>query len=341
MTLYNIVKSKIKKYQIAWDIIARLAKFCPQQIFKKIPSEIVIEPTNACNLRCPVCPTHFAMKRKKGFIDLDLFKSIIDDFENKKTKPRILMSFAGEPLLHKNIDKLVKYAYQKGCPTYISTNATTLTKELSKKLIKNGLDSIHLCIEGTTKESHEAYRIGSEFEEVKKNIENFVFLKKQLKTEKPFITIQTLLTSFSEKEIKEITLWAKNIGVDAINLKSLSMGTYTTAEMKNKYSYLLPSKKLRRERSKIKKTICTVPLRQAVVYWNGTLGLCCGDFDSIVKFPSIKEQGFIKTFTMPETIKKRRTALLKKYNLCQKCSLGNTDFYGISINFNKTHKTKN
>jgi len=57
--------------------------------------------------------------------------------------------------------KLVKYAHQKGCSTYISTNATTLTKELSKNLIKNGLDSIHLCIEGITKKSHEAYRIGS------------------------------------------------------------------------------------------------------------------------------------------------------------------------------------
>jgi len=335
MTFYKIVKSKLKKYQLAWDVIAKIARFYPEQMFKKIPSEIVIEPTNACNLRCPVCPTHFAMERKRGFIDFNLFKSIIDDFENKKTKPRILMSFAGEPLLHKNIDKLVKYAHQKGCLTYISTNATTLTKELSKNLIKNGLDSIHLCIEGITKESHEAYRIGSKFEEVKKNIENFALLKKQLKAEKPFITIQTLLTSFSEKEIKKITLWAKNIGANTINLKSLSMGTYTTAEMKNKYSYLLPSKKFRRDKCKMNKTICTVPLRQAVIYWDGTLGLCCNDFDATIKFPNIKDKGFIETFISPEIIKKRKMAFLKKYNLCKKCSLGNTNFYGIDIDFKK------
>jgi len=333
MAFYKLVKSELKKHQIIWDIIAKLAVFCPEQMFKKIPSEIVIEPTNACNLRCPVCPTHFAMNRKKGFIDFNLFKSVIDDFENERTKPRILMSFAGEPLLHKDIDKLVKYAHQEGCPTYISTNATALTKELSKNLIRNGLDSIHLCIEGMTKESHEAYRVGSEFEQVKKNIEDFISLKKQLKAKKPFVTIQTLLTSFSEKEIEEITLWAKNAGADAINLKSLSMGTYTTAKMKNLYSYLLPSKKFRRDKSKINKTICTIPLRQAVVYWDGTLGLCCNDFDNVIKFSNIKNRGFIKTLTSPETIKKRKMAFLKKYGLCKKCSFGNTSFYGININF--------
>jgi len=333
MTFYKIVKSKLKKHQIAWDIIAKIARFYPEQMFKKIPSEIVIEPTNACNLRCPVCPTHFAMTRKRGFIDFNLFKSIIDDFENKKTKPRILMSFAGEPLLHKDIDKLVKYAHQKGCSTYISTNATVLNRKLSRDLIMGGLDSIHLCIEGITKKSHEAYRIGSKFEEVKNNIENFVFLKKQLKTKTPLITIQTLLTSFSEKEINKIISWARSIGANAINLKSLSMGTYTTDEMKNKYGYLLPSKKFRRKKSKINKTICTVPLRQAVVYWDGTLGLCCDDFDGIIQLPNIKDKGFINTLISPNVIKKRKMALLKKYDLCQKCSLGNTDFYGIDINF--------
>jgi len=308
MISYKLAKSKLKKYQITWDIVAKLARFYPKRMFKKIPSEIVIEPTNACNLRCPVCPTHFAMKREKGFIDLNLFKSIIDSFENRKTKPRILMSFAGEPLLHKNVDELVKYAHQKGCSTYISTNATTLTKELSKNLIKNGLDSIHLCIEGITKKSHEAYRIGSNFEEVKKNIENFVSLRKQLKTDKPLITIQTLLTSFSEKEIKEITLWARNIGADGINLKSLSMGTYTTAEMKNKYSYLLPSGKFRREQCKINKTICTIPLRQAVIYWDGTLGLCCNDFDVARPVGNIHEQSVREIWQQPE-FKELRKAL--------------------------------
>lgn len=324
----------LKKYQLFWDLAAKLSKFYPTRMFKKMPSEIIIEPTNACNLKCPVCPTYFAMKRERGFMNFELFKSIIDDFESEKTKLNISMDFAGEPLLNKNIAKFVGYAFQKGHKTFISTNTTTLTKDLSTKLIESGLDSIHLCIDGITQESHEAYRIGSKFEDVKKNIENFILLKKQLKRKKPFTTIQTLLTSFSENEIDRMIFWAKNIGADAINLKSLSMGSYTTDEMRKKYSYLLPTQeKFKRKKSKINKTVCSIPSRQAVVYWNGDLGLCCIDFNNLAQLPNIKEGGFIKTFISPEVIKKRKMAFQKKFYLCQRCSLGNADFYGINIKF--------
>ena len=54
----------------------------PNFIFKKIPHEIIIEPTNVCNLKCPVCPTTYGMERKNGFMEFNVFKSIIDDLKN-------------------------------------------------------------------------------------------------------------------------------------------------------------------------------------------------------------------------------------------------------------------
>lgn len=40
------------------------------------PNDIMIEPTNICNLRCPLC-SNKTMKRKKGFMTYDQFKYII------------------------------------------------------------------------------------------------------------------------------------------------------------------------------------------------------------------------------------------------------------------------
>jgi len=324
---------KLKKFQWFWNTLSLFSVFYPKSNFKRLPKEIIIEPTNACNLRCPVCPTHFAMKRQRGFIDLELFKSIIDEFKNIADKPQISMNFSGEPLLHKEIDKLVDYAHSNGHKTFISTNATVLNKDLSKRLVNAGLDSIHLAMDGITKESHEAYRVGSDFDIVKKNIEDFLEARRELSKTNPFVSIQVLLTSFSENEVDKMIDWARKIGADNVNFKSLSMGSYTTDEIKQKYSYLLPTKEeYLRKSSNINKTICTVPIHQALVYWNGDLGLCCVDFDNVIKLPNIKEKGFIKTFLSDEVLTKRKLGFRKQLSLCKNCSLGNADFMGLNIN---------
>ncbi len=325
----------LKRKQLFWYIMDKIAIFYPSFLFKKIPREIIVEPTNFCNLRCPVCPTSFAMKRERGFMSLGLFKNIIDEFKNIKNKPKILMNFAGEPLLNKDIDKFVKYASENGHETFISTNCTVLDKELSEKLIKAGLSSIHLCIDGITKESHEAYRVGSKFEVVKENIEIFLENKRKLNG-KTFVSIQVLLTSFSENEIEKIKEWAEKIGADNINFKSLSLGSHTSEERKNEYKYLLPKKReYRRKISDINKTLCTAVLNTAVIYWNGDLGLCCIDYNNVVKMPNIKEKSFLKIYLSKEIIKKRKAGFRKKFILCKKCPLSNADFMGINVNFSK------
>jgi len=331
-----MILSKLKKNQFFWNLIDKASFLYPLFLFKKIPNEILIETTNACNLRCPVCPTHFAMKREKGFMKFELFQSIIDEFKNLEVKPRIMMIFAGEPTLNREVAKFISYASDNGHKTFISTNAVLLNKELSKNLINAGLDSIHLCIDGANKKSHEAYRIGSNFESVKQNIEDFLSIKKELNKNNPIVAIQVLLTSYSENEVDEITEWCRKIGADQVNFKSLSMGSFTSEEMKEKYNYLLPTKKeYKRKQSTIYKTICRTPNNQAVVFWNGDLGLCCIDFDSTANLPNIKENGFIKTFTSKDVRKKRKFGFQKKYGLCKKCSLGNADFMGLNINLKK------
>ncbi len=334
----NFIINKFKKNQFFWKMAGRLAQFYPLNAFKKIPEEIMIETTNSCNLRCPVCPTHFAMRRERGFMDFGLYKSIIDEFKKGDKKPRIVMIFAGEPLLHPKVDEFIAYASKNGHKTFISTNATLLSRDLAKRLITAGLTSIHLCLDGFSKETHEAYRRGSDFEKVKKNIEDFISVKKELKNKNPYIVIQTLLTSFSENEKNKIIEWAENIGADAINFKTLSMGSHTTEQMKAKYNYLLPQKKeYRRKTSDIDKTLCSWPLKNVVVFWNGDLGLCCVDFDHEIKLKNIREKGFLNTLFSDGVAQKRKLGFQKKFDLCKKCSIGNADFMGWDVRF----KTQN
>ena len=326
--------NKLKKNQFFWNAVKKLSVFFPKGKFRAMPSQILVELTNSCNLRCPVCPTYFAMKRPRGFMDFKLFKSIIDEFKDAAKKPGIYMMYAGEPILHPRVAQFVEYAAKNGYKTFISTNATVLTENLSEKLIKAGLSDIHLCIEGLTKESHETYRVGSNFETVKRNIEKFLSIKKELKSKTPFSVIQTLLTSFSENEIDNIAEWAKKSGADAINFKTFSMGSHTTDEVKKQYEYLLPAKReLRRKTSGVNRTLCSLPMRTSVIYWDGELGLCCVDFNNEIKLGGVLKKGFRAAYFSDEAVNKRKLGFRKKFDLCEGCSIGNADSLGYYYKF--------
>ena len=279
-----------------------LSKILPDFFFKRIPDEIIIEPTNVCNLKCPVCTTTFGMKRKTGFLKLEVFKSIIDDLKKYKKKPRISMNFAGEPMLNKNIYSFVKYANDNSHKTFISTNVTAINEKNSRDLIQAGLNSINLCIDGFSNKSHDTYRIGSDFQVVKKNIETFMKVKSELKSIRPFVQIQTLLTSLSIPEKDEMIKWAKEIGANSIYFKSLSMELghsdeieqHIVNDIKEKWSYLVPKEtEFKRKKFSFDKPYCGMPLKSSVVYWNGDLGLCCADYNNLVMKTNINILLFI------------------------------------------------
>lgn len=334
MEIYNNIIIFLKKKQFFWDIALKLSYFYPLFSFKKIPLEISIEPTNVCNLRCPTCPTNRNMNRKKGFMEFSMFKSIIDELKHSKKKSKIFMNFAGEPTLNQDIDKFVQYASDNGHETFISTNVTVLNKDLAIRIIKAGLTNIHLCIDGFTKESHEAYRIGSDFNIVKKNIEDFILAKKDLGKKVPTVTIQTLLTSYSEKEKDKIIEWAKNIGADQINLKSFNVNFGGVKKEDNCEDFLPTKKEFRRKTSQLNKTLCSLSKRNVVVYWNGEVGLCCIDYNNEIKIGNIKEKGFLNTIFSEKTAQKRKLGFQKKFDLCKGCFLSNADFMGVNIAFN-------
>ena len=144
--------------------------------FPPLPSVIRIEVTNGCDLKCIICDRK-AMKRKIGLMDFDLFKKIADNAIKCKI-PVIGLNRFGEPLLNQNIVDMIRYCKKNGAPyVELTTNGTKLSKELSAKLIKSGLDSIAISMDGFTKETYEAIRIGANFNDVKKNVRDLLELK--------------------------------------------------------------------------------------------------------------------------------------------------------------------
>ena len=325
--------ARLKAPTLRDKLVAKLARLLPLAYFKKLPGVIIVDATNVCNLRCPVCPTTFAMTRKRGMMKLEVFKRIVDDFRGRKERPSIYFNFSGEPTLNPELPEFIRYAAEAGHETFLSTNATRLDAPMCEALIKSGLARVNLCMDGFSKKAQETYRVRSEFEQVKGNIERFLSIRRNLGQAKPFAVLQTLLTSYSENQIQAMTEWAAGAGFDQIRYKTFSLGSYTSEEEKRRYSHFLPTRPdLLRHPTDDERLTCMAPRGQSVVFWNGDLGLCCIDYDRMVELPNIGEKGFIAAWMSRPALKARKRGFLKQYEICKGCSYSNADNLGFKIN---------
>ena len=103
-----------------------------------------IELTNHCPMSCIMCPRPRHMTRTLGFMDMKLFKSVIDQFvadnpdivvPGKGWQGTCLHHF-GESLLHPTFDEAIAYAQGKGLDVCISFNPVMLTPEKAHRLFK-------------------------------------------------------------------------------------------------------------------------------------------------------------------------------------------------------------
>ncbi|MGI9483162.1 MAG: radical SAM/SPASM domain-containing protein [Hyphomicrobiales bacterium] len=310
-----------------------LAKLLPLWWFKRLPGIVIIDVTNSCNLRCPVCPVTFAMHRPRGLMSIEVFRAIVDDFKGKKHKPAMYFNFSGEPTLNPKLPEFIEYAHKNGHETFLSTNATKLTEKMCERLIEAGLGRVYLCMDGFSKEAQETYRVRSDFDAVKANIELFLQVRNRLGVKNPFCVLQTLLTAYSEDQVDDLKGWASEQGFDQIRLKTFSLGSYTSEEERREFGKFLPTKEkfLRHPTEKVRE-ICLEPLIQTVVFWNGDLGLCCIDYDQMIQLPNIKTGGFLQAYWSDDAARARKKGYLKQFDICQECSFSNAENMGYKIN---------
>jgi len=95
-------------------------------MFKKI----YIEITNVCNLNCKFCPE---TNRKKEFMSLENFEEVISKIHSH-TK-LVMLHVKGEPLLHNNLEEILKILEKYNLKTNITTNGTLIKKNI--EIIKN------------------------------------------------------------------------------------------------------------------------------------------------------------------------------------------------------------
>ena len=157
---------KTSTFRRAWNLFLLKLSFHVSSIVKKPihwgkPVAVSIEPTTACNLRCPQCPSGLReFTRPTGNLKTDLNLQIL-----KALSPNlqyINYYFQGEPFIHPDFLDLVKAARLRNIYVATSTNAHFISPDTADKIISSGLNEVIISIDGTTQETYENYRVEGE-----------------------------------------------------------------------------------------------------------------------------------------------------------------------------------
>lgn len=305
-----------------------LSKYSGKAIQWGVPISISVEPTTSCNLRCPECPSGLrAFTRPTGMLQSNFFRNTIDQLY--KELFYLVFYFQGEPYLNPAFLEMVKYASDKGIYTATSTNAHYLTEANAQKTVESGLDRLIISIDGTTQEVYQQYRVGGKLDKVLEGARNIVQAKKTLGSSKPFVVFQFLVVKPNEHQLEEAAQLAKQIGVDALWLKTAQVYDYA-----NDPNQLIPANEKYSRYKKDKEgnyafknqllNHCWRAWHATVITWDGLVVPCCFDKDAQHRLGDLKKASFHEIWQDP-TYQKFRSGLLKSranIDICANCSEG-------------------
>lgn len=328
--LFNFI-SKLSWLRI-WNAIKVLTSFyCTKWSGKPIqwglPFTISFEPTTACNLRCPECPSGLrAFSRPTGNLKSDFFRTTIDEIYRELIY--LIFYFQGEPYINPQFLDMVQYAHKKGIYTITSTNGHFLNDENAKKTIESGLDRLIISVDGTSQEVYEQYRIGGNLEVVLQGARNVVKWKKKLQSTTPHIIFQFLVVRPNEHQIEAVHDLAKEIGIDEVKLKSAQLYDYKNGHdlMPTQIKYARYSQQENGTYSLKNRLLnhCWKLWHSCVITWDGAVVPCCFDKDAQHKLGDLKQSSLKKSWHS-DAYQNFRKSLLNgrdQIDICTNCTEG-------------------
>ncbi len=292
-----------------------------------LPMSIAFEPTTACNLRCPECPSGLrSFTRETGNLKKDFFRQSIDSFYD--TLSYLIFYFQGEPYINPDFLEMVAYASRKRIYTITSTNGHFLNNENAAKTVESGLDRLIISIDGTTQETYEQYRKEGKLESVLQGARNVVEARRQAKSKTPYIVFQFLVVKPNEHQIHEVQELADQIGVDEVKFKTAQVYDYSngnplipTIEKYSRYkmqsdgTYTVKHALVNR---------CWKMWHSCVVTWDGVVVPCCFDKDAEHKLGDLKQASLKQVWHSPQYNDFRSQLLIgrQEIDICANCSEG-------------------
>ena len=190
----------------------------------------LIDVTNRCNLRCPVC---FANAAAAGYLyepSKEEIRQMLKNLRSLKPHPCPAIQYAGgEPTVRKDIVELIEMAKDEGFThVQIATNGIRIAhrENLAKELKAAGLNTVYLSFEGVTPEPYIENKGRNLLPDKLKAIENC------RKAGLGIVLVPTLVKGVNDNQVGEIIKFAfdNNDIIYGVNFQPVSFSGRTPSE---------------------------------------------------------------------------------------------------------------
>jgi MoaA/NifB/PqqE/SkfB family radical SAM enzyme len=193
------------------------------------PHVVFIEVTNRCNLLCATCPRTFFDREPLKTLSYAEFVQIAEQFPEMR---RAALHGIGEPLLNKELPRIINYLKEREVEVVINSNGTLLTPTWQEALVQSGLDQYRCSIDGASPETYARIRGANVLPKLVEGLGGLVKTKARLQAETPRISIWCVGTKENLAELPDLVRLAALLGVPEVYLQRL---VYFAAEPEQQY----------------------------------------------------------------------------------------------------------
>lgn len=294
-----------------WKHICKIKRFnwlLPHPlVVDKAPYLQTIELTNACPMHCVACARELYMKRPIGFMDITMFKKIIDELATywvsvPPSYGKIGLFHFGESLLHPRFDEAMRYIISNGFKCILSCNPLLLTEVRAIKLFSAKPSEVWLMMDGVDDETFFRTRgVKNIYNISLKHTLRAIEIKNSLSPDTDLRVTAIDFPELKEKVDKMETFWRER----GATVSRLEYVPWDGTTIKGAYV----------------STICPFPWRSMSITWDGTVVPCCMDYDKLYPLGNVKDAKLIDIWNSKQMIKFRaelRSGNIKN-SLCIQC----------------------
>lgn len=304
------------------------------------PTELTIELTTHCQLKCFTCPRESANKglMTKGNMDFRLFEKLAQEYV-----PYLdylsLAGGLGEPMLYPRVVEAAALARELNstCLISVSTNALLPRSIELTEMLSKYLSFIQISIDGVGQQFNDIVGVPSMFDNFEQNVKGIIEVTKGTQTDLRFNSVLHRENYLAAPQIVEtLADWGgREVYFNTFNLVS-------TLASEDEYQFYLSEEYLQTVSSAVAYaksmgikasffdmrevkgfSYCAYPFNNFYIDWRGILAPCCAKpFAAILNFGSVVDQGIRACINSEKLVEIRRKSNSNETpSFCQRCHL--------------------
>ena len=186
------------------------------EIAVQLPTELQLEVTSRCNLKCSACLRTHTPLQADADLTLADYRRIVAGLPSLQ---RIAFQLNGEPLLCEDLFAMIREAAAAGVDTVLNTNGTLLDARRRGELLASGLQELRVSLDGARSETVAAMAGVDVLERVTERVSALVRERGEATT--PRVSLWMVASRTNVAELPDLVRLAAEVGVDEVYLQRL------------------------------------------------------------------------------------------------------------------------